>query len=273
MKSAYHHYCLNKIYSGEFQDRYERISLLYQKKQRAYEEGEIAKTELLQIELEKRTLENQLENFMEQVNDEKEALLSLTSFQNRDNISCRDIYPLKADFNEGKDAFGLTQEAYEKRMHSTQASLKRYSQKIESVEISTGYLRETERDVYTVGISIPLNFTTHKSEYERASLMHQSSSLTLQNEQVKMEKNHEIAKLKSKLRRAYQAIMTQKENIDSFKANLLPLMKKSYDYGESTVVEYLLSQQQLSQKETELLAKKQGYYETLFTLYTISEKR
>jgi hypothetical protein len=273
LKNSYHHYCLNRNYVEEFQNRYERISLLYDKKQRAYEEGEIAKTELLQIELEKRTLKSKLNSFLQQVEDEKKALFDLTFFTKNKQLSCIDTYPLKPEFNEDTDIFELTQKAYEKRIDSTKASLQRHSKKIDTVEVSTGYIREVERDVYSVAISIPLNFSTRKSEYERASLMHHSSALTLQHEQIKLKKNHEISILKAKLRRVYHEILSQEGNIDSFKSRLLPLMKKSYTYGESTVVEYLLSQQQLSQKEAELLDKKQGYYKTLFTLYSIMEKR
>ncbi len=272
LKNAYHQYCLDDEYSLSLEEKYASFSLLYEKKKKAYLQDEIAKTELLQIELEKETLNGQLNNFLKQVEDEKQHLLLYSSFSEQDHVSCSELYPLTLDFIDD-NSFELTNTAYNKRIQSTQTALKRQSKKIDSIEISTGYLRELGRDVYGVGISVPLNFSSNKSEYERAALMQHSSALSIENEQALMEKKYEVAKLQAKLRRNYQAILNTQENIDAFNQKLLPLMKKSYKYGESSVVEYLLSQQQLRVKEEALLAQKKGYYETLFTLYNISEKR
>jgi outer membrane protein TolC len=273
LKNAYHQYCLDQEYVHTFQKKYERFTLLYDKKKKAYAEDEIAKTELLQIELEKNSLKNKLYSFSQQVEDKRQSLLALSSFGQEERISCQEIYPLSATFHSENNHFELTQKAYEKRLHSTQVSLKRHSKKIDTIEVSTAYLRELERDVYTIGVSIPLNFSSRKSEYERASLMHKSSALSSQNEQFLAQRSYEIHQLEARLQRAYDAIVNQEENIKDFKNKLLPLMQKSYEYGESSVIEYLLSQQQLSGKETILLEKKKDYYETLFTLYNLSEKR
>ena len=273
LKNDYHQYCLDQAYSGSFQEKFERFSLLYHKKRKAYEEDEISRTELVQIELEKNSLENELNSFIQQVEDEKQGLLRLTSFSNEQSISCQDTYPFNRDFESENSNFPLTQSAYEKRIKSTQIALKRQSKKFETIQLSTGYLRELERDVYTIGVSIPLNLSSRKSEYERASLLHHSSALSVQNEHFLVKRNHEINRLKAELTRAYQSIINQEASIQDFKNRLLPLMQKSYEYGESSVVEYLLSQQQLSLKESALLEHKKGYYQTLFTLYNISEKR
>jgi outer membrane protein TolC len=273
LKNAYHQYCLDATYAISLQEKYESFTLLYEKKKKAYAEDEIAKTELLQIELEKHTLEGQLNNFLKQVEDEKQQLLLYSSFSEQEHVSCQELYPLAWDFMIDDSSFELTNTAYNKRIQSTQTALKRQSKKIDSIEISTGYLRELERDVYGIGISVPLNFSSNKSEYERVALMQHSSALSIEYEQALIEKKYDITKLQAKLSRTYQAILNTQENIDAFNEKLLPLMKKSYKYGESSVVEYLLSQQQLKVKEEALLAQKKGYYETLFTLYNISEKR
>jgi len=273
LKNAYHQYCLDQTYGSAFQKKYEAFALLYEKKKKAYVQDEIAKTELLQIELEKGSLEAKLHNFMQKIEDEKKQLLLYGSFSENDEVSCQEMYPLSADFLVNENSFELTQKAYEKRIESRQTALKRQSNKIDSIEVSTGYLRELERDVYSVSVSIPLNFLSNKSEYERAALMHESSALSVQNEQLLTQKKYELKALQSKLNRTYASIKSQQQSIETFNQKLLPLMEKSYKYGESSVVEYLLSQQQLSDKEEALLEKKKGYYETLFTLYNISEKR
>lgn len=273
LKNAYHQYCLDQEYQEHFKKRYETFALLYSKKRRAYEQDEISKRELLQIKLEKQNLQSELNRVEQKVSQERQELIGYGSLGAEDNFSCQDLYPIEGDFSFDDNRFDLTQQAYEKRIQSRQVALERQSKKIDTIELSTGYLRELERDVYTIGISIPLNFTSKKSEYERAALMQESSAIALEKEQTLRNKEYEVKRLVAKLNRNYEQIQAQQQSIEDFKRELLPLVQKSYAYGESTVVEYLLSQQQLRLKEETLLEIKKGYYETLFTLYNISEKR
>ena len=273
LKNSYHQYCLDANYVHAFQEKYNRFSLLYSKKEMAYKHDEIAKTELLQLELEKSKLENALNNFNQKVEDEKHQLLNLGGFSEGDFISCQELYPLEEQIIFDESYLALTEKAFKKRIESRQVGLRRHSNKLESVELSMGYLKEIERDVYTVSVSIPLTLSSRQSEYERASLMHETSALSFQNEQLIAQKEYDVKTLQNRLRRNFNAIQSTQNSIEQYKNSLLPLMKKSYDYGESSVVEYLLSQQQLSQQEEKLLNEKKGYYETLFSLYQVSEKR
>jgi len=273
IKNLYHQYCLDGTFVNSFQETYDGFSALYDKKQRAYEQDEIAKTELLQLEFERNRLEIELQRLNQKHQNAKMQLLSLTTLNSNDALSCQDIYPIVADVNLGADAFKLSEQAYEKRIESTQVGLKRYSKKLESLEVSMGYTNELETNIYTIGVSIPLNLSSKKSEYERATLMHQSSALTLQNEQQMANKQYQAKKLESSLNLIFQNIEAQRENINYYENNLLPLMKKSYDYGESSVLEYLLSQQKLHTLQQALLEKQKGYYSTLFKLYSMSETK
>ncbi len=67
--------------------------------------------------------------------------------------------------------------------------------------------------------------------------------------------------------------MTIKKNLQNYKKNLVPLIKKSYDLGESSVIEYLLNRQNYHQLKQELFATQKAYYRTLFRLYTLSETK
>lgn len=273
LKNLYHQHCLGASYLGSFQEGYDNFATLYSKKERAFEHGEIAKTELLQLEFEKNRLQIELNNLNRKQESSKSQLLSLTSLNSNDNLSCQDIYPIVQEVHLGNNAFALSEQAYAKRIESTQVGLNRYSKKLESIEVSMGYTKELETDIYTIGVSIPLNFSSNKSEHERASLMHQSSAISLQNEQQMADKKYRVRELEAKLSRDFQNIEAQKENINHYANSLLPLMKKSYDYGESSVIEYLLSQQKLTSLEQELLEEKKSYYATLFQLYSMSETK
>lgn len=273
LKNLYHQHCLNGVYVGSFQESYNKFLTLYSKKERAYKHDEIAKTELLQLEFERNRLQIELDSLNQKQQSSKSQLLSLTTLNNTDSLSCQDIYPIEAEVHLGADTFALSEEAYSKRIESTQVGLNRYAKNLESVEVSMGYAKELETDIYSIGVSIPLNFSSNKSEYERASLMHQSSALSLQNEQAMANKKYQVRELESRLSRDFQNIEAQRGNINYYVNNLLPLIKKSYDYGESSVIEYLLSQQKLHTLQQELLEKQKGYYTTLFQLYSMSETK
>ncbi len=270
LKNLYHQYCLEQDYLDAFESKYANFSSLYEKKSRAFREDEISKKELLQLELEKRTLEAELARLQTRKEDKREMLFSLTTIDSDNRLSCQDIYPIVSTI-ELNDTFSLTHRAYEKRIESTQVGLKRYSQKLESIELSTGYTKELDRDLYTIGISLPLNFTSNKSEYEKATLLHESSAISLQNEQELQEKSYRLEELKKQLKRLFNDINAKKENINHYQEMLLPLMKKSYNYGESSVIEYLLHEQKLYGLKEKLLEREKEYYHTLFELYSVSE--
>ncbi|HIP50766.1 MAG TPA: TolC family protein [Campylobacterales bacterium] len=273
LKNLYHQYCLGVSYLSSFQEGYDNFSTLYSKKERAYQHDEIAKTELLQLEFEKNRLQIELENLQRKQESLKSQLLSLTSLNATGYLFCQDIYPIVQEVHLGADAFSLSEEAYSKRIESTQVGLNRYAKKLESVEVSMGYAKELETDIYSIGVSIPLNFSSNKSEHERASLMYQSSAISLQNEQQMANKKYQVRELEAELSRSFQNIEAQKDNINHYVSILLPLMKKSYDYGESSVMEYLLSEQKLHTLRQALLEKQKAYYATLFQLYSMSETK
>ena len=271
--NLYHGYCLNQDYINSFQEGLKRFTQLYSKKEQAYREDEISKTELLQLGLEKQRLESELNNRLQQQQNAKEQLFGLTTLQAHPELSCQDIYPIQEEVVLSEDSFALSQEAFNKRIKSRQVGIERYSQKIEHIDVSMGYTKELNQDIYTIALSVPLDFSTHKSEYERASLLHQSSALTLQNEQMIERRRAKIVQFQKELEESFAEIASQKKMIQSYTSSLLPLMKKSYEYGESSVIEYLLSEQKLYQLKEKLLEKKRGYFKTLFKLYSMIETK
>ncbi len=271
MKNLYHQHCLDDAYLQNLEEAYETFVALYRKKEIAFAQGEIAKTELLQLELEKNRLAIELQNRRDKEQSSRELLLSLTTLAYDAPLMCNDTYAILPEPSINKQAFARSQEAYEKRIASTQKGIERYNHKIESIELSVGYTKELESDIYTLGVSVPLNFTSKKSEYAKSALMHQASALELARTEQISQKSYEVRRLYEHLRQNYSTIQFQEQNIQNYKERLLPLMKKSYDYGESSVIEYLLSQQRLYALQQELLNQKRDYYQTLFELYTISE--
>jgi len=274
LKNIYHQHCLDGQNYRSFKQSYQEFVKLYNKKQKAYKYQEISKTELMQLEIEKNSLYAQLQEIKMQQDISKQNLFMLSKIHYTEStkLSCKDMYPIRTHVKLGKP-FQLSKEAYNKRIQSTHEVLDRYSNSIDSISLSAQYTEELDVDKYTVGLSIPLNFTSTRSEQERAAAMYQNSAISLKHEQTMTEKKSLLSQLRSQLRSNALMVKTLKRNYQKYRKDLLPLIKKSYDLGETSVIEYLLNRQRSYQLRQEIYATKKTYYNTLFKLYTISEKK
>ena len=275
LKSLYHNHCLDNKYYKVSKQNYQQFVKLYKKKQKAYKYQEISKAELMHLEIEKNRLYAQLQEIeMNQViSKQKLFVLGRINNANSTTLSCRDIYPIRENIKLNENRFQLSKEAHTKRLKSTQVALERHSRSLDSINLSVQYDKEIDIDRYGVGISIPLNFTSSRSEQERAAAMYKSSALGFQHEQTMLEKRSRLLELKSYLNSKARMLKTLKNNHHNYKKQLLPLIKKSYDLGESSVIEYLLNRQKSYQLRQEIYATKKAYYNTLFRLYTLSEMK
>lgn len=274
LKNLYHLHCLDTKNYRSFKQTYTDFSELYKKKEKAYKYQEISKTELMQLETEKNRLYAQLQELkmQEKISKENLFMLSKVAYTSSTQLSCHDMYPIRSSVKL-ENTFRLSEEAQKKRLLSTQEAIKRYSHTFESVDVSAQYASELDVDRYTIGLSLPLNFTSERSEQERASAMYNNSAIGYRYEQTMREKRSLLTQLKSRLKSHALMLQTLKSNYKNYKKNLLPLIKKSYQLGETSVIEYLLNRQKLYQLRQEIHATKTAYYNTLFKLYTLSEKK
>ena len=275
LKSLYHNHCLDNKYFKVSKQNYQEFVKLYKKKQKAYKYQEISKAELMQLEIEKNRLYAQLQEIkMTQViSKQKLFLLGRINKANITTLSCKDIYPIRNNVKLDVDRFQLSREAHTKRLESTQAALERHSSSLDSISLSAQYDNEIDTERVGIGISIPLNFTSGRSEQERAAAMYKSAALGFQHEQKMLEKKSRLLELQSYLNSKAEMLKTLKNNHRNYKTQLLPLIKKSYDLGETSVIEYLLNRQKSYQLRQEIYATKKAYYNTLFKLYALSEMK
>ncbi len=274
LKNLYHLHCLDTRNYRSFEQSYQDFDKLYKKKQKAYTYQEISKTELMQLETEKNRLFAQLQELKMQQEISKQNLfmLSKVHYTHATQLSCKDMYPIRSSVKL-KNTFKLSKEAHEKRLLSTKKAITRYSHALESIDISAQYTNELDVDRYSIGLSLPLNFTSERSEQERAAAMYQNSAIGYRYEQTMREKRSLLTQLQSHLKSNAFMVQTLKKNYGNYKNKLLPLIQKSYDIGEISVIEYLLNRQKLYQLTQEIYATKKEYYNTLFKLYTLSEKK
>ena len=274
IKNLYHQHCLDKRNSQSVQENYNEFVKLYQKKQKAYTYKEISKAELMQLKIEKEHLYGTLQTIIMQQKISKEKLFILGGIYQtpHTSLSCSDLLPIRASVPLAVDTtFRLTKEAHDKRVESTQTTLQRHSKAIDSLNLSVEYAKEFEIDKYTVGVSVPLNFTSRQSEQERVASMYQNASLDLSYQQTMKENKSASQELKNQLKSDVMMITSIQNRLNDYQKTLLPLIKKSYELGESTVIEYLLNRQNYHQLKQALYATQKAYYQTLFTLYTLHE--
>jgi len=141
LKDLYHQQCLDSAYVANSQEAYQIFSELYDKKQVAFRQGEISKTELLQIELERDRLQIELDSSIRGERLSKELLLSLTELPRDSSLLCVDIYPIRAEIDLAEDGFKISKEAYSRRVDGINIGLKRYNQKIDRLELVGGYAK------------------------------------------------------------------------------------------------------------------------------------
>jgi len=273
IKNLYHQHCLDYKNYKTVQKSYSEFIKLYRKKQKAYKYQEISKSEILQLDIEKNRLYSKLQSIKtaQKIAKQRVFILSRIDYRADSYLSCSDMYPIRQRVSIGSDRFNISKKAQQKRLQSTQEALKRDSKAIDYINLSLQYDKEIDIDKYSIGFSIPLNFTSRKAEQKRASDMYKHSTLSAEYAQSMIEKQAIFKSLKSSLKSDALMIKSIQKSIYEYRKNLLPLMKKSYDLGESSVVEYLLSRQQYHQLNQELFDTQKRYYTRLFTLYTLSE--
>lgn len=274
LKNLYHQHCLDVQKYKSFKSSYGDFVKLYKKKQRAYQQQEISKMELVQLETEKDKLYAQLQAMKIQLQGSRRKLQILANIPKDKKVvfSCKDLYPIRSKVKYMKP-FSLSAKAYKKRIESTEKSLQRYSRSIDSIDTYAEYSNEIDTERYSIGISIPLNFTSRRFEEERAAAMYRSSALQYAYEQTIQQKQSMLLGLSSKLESHALMIKALKKSAYKYKKRLFPMIQKSFDLGEISVLEYLVNRQKLYQIQKAIYAEKAAYYTTLFRLHTISETK
>ena len=274
LKALYHRHCLTMQMVETFKKSYRDFVKLYEKKEKAYRYQEISKMELIQLESEKERLKAQLEALKMQAEATKEELTILADLPRNSGVAfyCQDLYPIREPVKFA-DPFAVSKRAYEKRLQSTKESLDRYSRSFDSVDTYLQYTNELDIERYAVGASIPLNFTSDRYEEERAAAMYRKSALDYEFAQRMRQKRSTTARLLSQLKSDALMLRALQKNEEALTTRLFPLVQKSYDLGEISVLEYLMNRRKLYEIRQELYETKADYYTTLFALYTTIETK
>lgn len=271
IQNLYHQSCLDKKNRLVIEKSLQTYRTLYKKKEKAYKYHEISKKELLQLQMQMRTLQQKAQSSRANEKISQERLYDLTAINKHHPLSCQDIATLTPAISFDGAPFGYSQRAFQKELSALGQLEKRYNKSIDSIDIGASYDDEIDTKRVGVGFSIPLSFTSEKNEQNHLSIMHQKELKKQQQKNWMLEQVGTKKQLEGELENAYHTIIMIEENHTLYKDTLMPLIEKSFKYGESSSLEYILGRQKLLELSQELIGTKKTYYKTLFTLYTLIE--
>ncbi len=273
IRNLYHQGCLNKESVKILQTTLDAFNKLYRKKEKAYKFQEISKKELLQLQLEQKLLKQKVTSHRKEYEISKEALLNLISIPHKSDtgFECKDLSPIVNTISIDNSPFILSNLAFEKEMESLDKQNKRYSKALEPIELSLHYDDEIDTKKTGIGFSVPLSFTSAKNEQSRVFILHQKEMKKFRHNGWLLEQLAQKKRLEAELKGDFTKINALKENIKIYENTLMPLIEKSFQMGESSVIEYLMGRQKLLEISLELIETKKSYYNKLFNLYTLIE--
>lgn len=275
LKELYHKSCIQQENNDAVKKLYDEFETLYAKKEKAYTYGEISKVELFYLKIEKEKLLTQLKETEAMSTLSRETLYQLSGIPTAKDtvLACTDMYPIVGSLSFEDTLFALSSEAYKNRIQSTQKLITRNKNVLDAVDVSLEYTHEVGIEKYIVGVSIPLHLNDKQSEQKRLEALHQSNALEAKYRQNILERHTQLHGLQTELSYQSNVVNRMKKTIHEYQQTLLPLLQKSYAYGESSVTEYILSKQQYYALLQSFYTAQISYYHALFGLYTLSETK
>lgn len=271
IQNLYHQSCLDSKNYHLLEASLAAFETLYAKKERAYKYKEISKKELLQLQMQLREIKQKVHTAKAEATISKERLYDESELDTHTPLSCQDLTPMVATIRLKHAPFMLSADAFGKEMQSLEKLQNRYNRPFESLDVAATYDDEIDTKRIGVGFSLPLSFSSSKNEYARAALLHQEELQRFEFHNKMIQKMGTYKALKSKLQTEYDALIMIEENLEAYKTSLMPLVEKSFAYGESSVIEYILAKEQLLGLSKSLIERQKSYYNTLFNLYTTIE--
>jgi len=271
IQNLYHQSCLDKENRLLIEASLQTYRTLYKKKKKAYKYQEISKKELLQLQMQMRTLKQKAHSSRASEKISQERLYDLSTITEHLPLSCQDITALSPSIILDDTPFVLSQAAFNKELSALGKLEKKYNRSIDNINIGASYDDEIDTKRVGVRFAVPLSFTSEKNEQNHLAIMHQKALKKQQQKNWMMEQTSSKKQLAGELENAYNAIIMIEENHTLYKETLMPLIEKSFKYGESSSLEYILGRQELLALSQELIQTKKTYYKTLFTLYSLIE--
>lgn len=270
---SYHLACVDK-------ESFELLHLLVMEQKKAfdrlrvaYELGEISRKDLLFHQVEYLTLQEQERAFNNLYQASLMALQAQVQNIQIETLTCSDmIVPseqnLQIDSQKHAKLEALT---YEKDAASSYYKLS--DSTFQSLSYSLSYDKELDKKRYGVLVSIPLSLVTSKQEQRQAHYLHTQSALQEELSLLSYELEQSAKSLRSRIHSSYQSYQTYQEQVVPLSKELQELSLLALLEGEGSVIESLDASRSYLFNTLAMLEKKRKYYEELFALYKITDRR
>jgi len=265
---VYHEACLNKQQVNAFKEVVQSFELLQRKRQKAYEFGEISKIDLLLLSIELRTIRQEEKNLISQYEQSLELLYKEAYVLQKELPMCQDLKEISSWEKVNMDE-ALPIQALQKNMKAAQSLYQRFNSGISPIGLSVGMQQELDTQRITFGLSIPLNFSSGKQEAKRMLALSQTHMLQNRLQVLKKSAKKEGEILGKKLNLAFTNVQNAQETLHLYEQELIPLMAKSYELGESSLIELLLAKREMWKLRETLSKEKRLYYQSLFNYYNL----
>jgi len=269
--SLYHNACISKEVKQKASELFIEQSKRFSQLQNAYDLGEISRNNLLFNKLDLVKLKQNISAY------ERGYLVELSKLQESidnlviQNLSCSDLVEIKRDIKLSSIEKHNKMKNITHIKDSSQAFYNLYDSIFQSIGYELSYDKELDTDIFSFGVSIPLDSFGSQKEKQKAKYLHKSNFLESQKEVLKKEINNKSKSLQLKIETLYDEYVLLTDEILPLSKELLELSASALREGEGSAMEYLDASRSYSEKVLEVLEIKKNYYNELFELYKVAD--
>ncbi|EQB39826.1 hypothetical protein M947_04415 [Sulfurimonas hongkongensis] len=269
----YHQACIRKEISLSLKSLYEEQNEGYLRLQRAHALGEISKKELLFNKLDlaktKQSVRTYKRAYLAKLSSLNESVDNLTI----NDLACDDLIRItkEVELKEVQEHALIKKISYEQS--SANSFYNVYNSTFSTIGYELLYEKELDKDRYTFGLSLPLDFLSSKAQMQRTELMHLDASLMAKKDALSIEIQNYLSASSIRLKALYEEFVVLEEEILPLSLELKDLAKKSLKEGHSSVLEYLDATRSYTKIVLELQEIKKDYYNELIELYKKADMR
>jgi len=265
---TYHDVCLQKQQLDDYADVAEAFELLHKKRKKAYDFGEISKKDILLLSIELKNIKQKQKNLQSDYQQSLELLRKKAYLINNDEPLCKDLKTIKQwDSITLENSFEM--KAIESSIDASNSLFQRYSKGYSPIGLFAGFDKELNTQRISVGLSIPLNFSSNKQESKRRAALSQKNILLSTYAQLKNSRKKDAEILRQKLDQGYMNIKSNEEILRLYTQELIPLVERGYQMGETSLLEYLLAKREMWKTKQDLSEQKKSYYASLFKFFNL----
>ena len=269
--SLYHNACVSQEIKEKATMLFNDQNKRFQQLQKAYNLGEISRKNILFNKLDLAKLKQKISTY------KREYLVELSKLQESvDNLLIDDLYC--GDLVEITREVKLTSIENHSEIKnisylkdSSKAMYTLYNSMFQSIGYELGYDQELDADIFTFGVSIPLDSLTAKNEKQKAKYLYKTASLESKKDVMVKEILNKSKSLQLKIGTLYDEYTLLRTEILPLSDELLKLSASALREGESTAMEYLDASRSYSENTLEVLQIKKNYYNELFELYKVAD--